>query len=56
MDLDTGAAVNTFPLNVGPAGAGDGRLHRAASGESIPDGGWTLAIFKVTMTTVCYDF
>ena len=26
MNLDTGAAVNTFPLNFGPEGAGDGRF------------------------------
>ena len=39
MNLDTGAAVNTFPLNFGPDGAGDGRFYRTASGEWIPDGG-----------------
>ena len=39
MNLDTGAAVNTFPLNFGPEGAGDGRGYRTASGEWIPDGG-----------------
>ena len=39
MNLDTGAAVNTFPLNFGPDGAGDGRFHRTASGEWIPDRG-----------------
>ena len=39
MNLDTGAAVNTFPLNFGPEGAGDGRFHRTASVEWIPDGG-----------------
>ena len=39
MNLDTGAAVNTFPLNFGPDGARDGRFHRTASGEWIPDGG-----------------
>ena len=38
-NLDTGAAVNTFPLNFGPEGAGDGRFYRIASGEWIPDGG-----------------
>ena len=31
--------MNTFPLNFGPAGAGDGRFYRTASGEWIPDGG-----------------
>ena len=39
MNLDTGAAVNTFPLNSSPDGAGDGRFWRTASGEWIPDGG-----------------
>ena len=29
-NLDTGAAVNTFPLNLGPDGAGDGRFYRTA--------------------------
>ena len=38
MNVDTGAAVNTFPLNFGPGGAGDGRFFRTASGEWIPDG------------------
>ena len=43
MNLDTGAAVNTFPLNSGPDGAGDGRFLRTASGEWLPDGGvWQL--------------
>ena len=39
MNLDTGAAVNTFPLNFGPDGAGDGRFHRTASGDGILGGG-----------------
>ena len=39
MNLDTGAAVNTFPLYFDPDGAGDGRFYRTASGEWIPDGG-----------------
>ena len=39
MNLDTGAALNTIPLNFGPDGAGDGRFYRTASGEWIPDGG-----------------
>ena len=38
-NLDTGAAVNTFPLKFGPEGAGDGRFCRTASGEWIPGGG-----------------
>ena len=38
MNLDTGAAVNTCPMN-GPDGAGDGTLYRTASGGCIPDGG-----------------
>ena len=43
MNLDTEAAVNTFPLNIGPEGAGDGRFYRTASGEWILDGGaWQL--------------
>ena len=39
MILDTGAAVNTFPLNFGPEGGGDGIFHRTASGEWIRYGG-----------------
>ena len=39
MNLDTGAAVNTFPLNFGPDGAGDGRFYRTASGECNAEGG-----------------
>ena len=39
MNLDTGPAVNTFPLNLGPDGAGDGRFYRTAGGEWILDGG-----------------
>ena len=39
MNLDTGAAVNTFPLNFGQEGAGDGRFYRTASSDWIPDGG-----------------
>ena len=39
MTLDTGAAVNTFPLNFGLEGAADGRFCRTASGEWILDGG-----------------
>ena len=31
--------MNTFTLNFGPDGAGDGRFYRTASGEWIPDGG-----------------
>ena len=53
MNLDTGAAVNIFPLNVGPEGAGDGRFYRTASGERILDGGaWQ---FKDTMKMGCSD-
>ena len=41
MNLDTGAAVSTCPLNFGPDGAGDERFYRTASGEWIPDcGAW----------------
>ena len=32
MNLGTEAAVNTFPSNFGPEGAGDGRFYRTASG------------------------
>ena len=39
MNLDTGAAVNTFQLSFGPGGAGDGRFCHTASGDWIPDGG-----------------
>ena len=39
MNLDTGAAVNTLPLNFGPEGAGDGRFYQTASGERILDSG-----------------
>ena len=69
MNLDTGAALNTFPLNFGPEGAGDGRFYRTASGEWIPDGGaWQfqgydengflmeeLGSFKDLMRTDCSD-
>ena len=41
MNLDTVAAVNTFPSNFGPEGAGDGRFYWIASGEWILDvGAW----------------
>ena len=39
MNLDTGAAVNTFPLNFGPDGAGDGSFHRTASGGGYDENG-----------------
>ena len=39
MNLDAGAAVNTFPLHFGSEGVGDGRFYWTASGERIPDGG-----------------
>ena len=39
LNVDTGAAVNTLPLNFGPDGSGDGRFYRTASNECIPDGG-----------------
>ena len=35
MNMDTGAAVNTFPLNFGSDGVGDGRFHRTACGVSV---------------------
>ena len=31
--------MNTFPLNLGPGGAGDGRSYRTVGGEWIHDGG-----------------
>ena len=31
--------MNTFPLNFGPEGAGDGKFYRTVSGEWIPGGG-----------------
>ena len=37
MNLVSGAAVNTGPLNFGPDGAGDGRFFCTASGECILD-------------------
>ena len=39
MNVGTGAAVNTFPLNLGPDGAGDGRFYRTAGDECMLDGG-----------------
>ena len=42
MNLDTGAAVHTVPLNFGSGGAGDGRYYQTASGEGIPDDGPSL--------------
>ena len=55
MNLDTGAAVNTFPLNFGPDGAGDGRFYRTANGEWCSRW-WSLAVAsKDTMKTVCSD-
>ena len=39
MNLETGAAGNTFSLNFAPEVAGDGRYYRTASGDWIPDGG-----------------
>ena len=51
MNLDTGAAVNTFPLNFGPDGAGDGRFCRTVNGFLMVE----LGSFKDTMKTVCLD-
>ena len=39
MNLDTGAAVDTFQLNFSPEGQADGRFYQTTSGEWIPDGG-----------------
>ena len=54
MNLDTGAAVNTFPLNFGPEGAGDGRFYRTAvvvNGFLMVE----LGSFKDTTKTDCSD-
>ena len=51
MHLDTGAAVNTFPLNFGPEGARDGRFYRTASGKWISDGG---ALHTRTWCSSCF--
>ena len=54
MNLNTGAAVNTFPLDCGPEGAGDGIFYRTASGVN----GFLmleLGSFKDTMKTDCSD-
>ena len=37
MNLGIGVEVNTFLLNGGPEGAGNGRFYRTASGEWIPE-------------------
>ena len=43
INLDAGAAVNTFPLNSSLERIGDGRFYQTASGEWIPDGGaWQI--------------
>ena len=39
MNLDTGAAVNIYPLKFGPDAARDGKNSQSASGECILDGG-----------------
>ena len=53
MNLDTGAAVNTFPLNFGPDGVGDERsIERpVVSAFLMVESG----SFKVTMKVVCAD-
>ena len=40
MNLERGAAVNTFPWNFGPTGAGDGRFYQTTSSEWVPGGAW----------------
>ena len=50
MNLDTGTAVNTFPLNFGPEGAGDGRFYRTASGDWI-----LMELGSAKDTTDCSD-
>ena len=54
VNLGTGAAVTTFPLNFGPDGAGYGSFYRTASGVSVSFLE-ELGSFKVTMETVCVD-
>ena len=54
MNMDTGAALNTFPLNFGPKGAGGGIFYRTASGEWILDG-VELGNSKNTTKTDCSD-
>ena len=39
MNLDTGTAVNTLPLNFAPDGTGYGKFYKTVSGECILDGG-----------------
>ena len=39
MNLDTGAAVDMFPLNFGPDGAEDGRFYVMDSAGCFLDGG-----------------
>ena len=52
MDLDTGAAANTFLLNFGPDGTGDGRFYRTVvSGFRMVE----LGNFKDTVQTDCSD-
>ena len=55
MNLDTRAAVNTFPLNFGPERARDGRFYRTASGEWIPDRG-SLAIPSIRRKRIAQIF
>ena len=49
-NLGTGTAVTTFPLNLGPDGAGYGSFYRTASGVSVS---FSEELGKVTMETVC---
>ena len=45
VNLGTGAAVTTFPLNFGPDGAGYGSFYRTASGVSVSffGGAWQFS-------------
>ena len=50
MNLETGAAVNTFPLIFSPPGAGDGIFH-VVNGSLMVE----LGSSKDTTKTVCSD-
>ena len=39
MNLDTGEAITTFPLEFGLGQLGKARMYKTASGSLIPDGG-----------------
>ena len=53
MNLDTGAAVNTFPLNFSPDEEGEGSFYRTAS--VCVSSTVELGSFKATMKMVRVD-